>query len=79
MVFTDLGMPVMSGWEVAEKVKSINEKVPIALITGWNVSLEESELNDKRINLVIQKPFKIEEILQLVQKGMILRDQFKAV
>jgi CheY-like chemotaxis protein len=79
MVFTDLGMPVMSGWEVAEKVKSINEKVPIALITGWNVSLEESELNDKRINLVIQKPFKIEEILHLVQKGMILRDQFKAV
>jgi PAS domain S-box-containing protein len=79
MVFTDLGMPVMSGWEVAEKVKSINEKVPIALITGWNVSLEASELNDKRINLVIQKPFKIEEILHLVQEGMILRDQFKAV
>ena len=79
MVFTDLGMPVMSGWEVAEKVKSINEKVPIALITGWNVSLEESELHDKRINLVIQKPFQIEEILHLVQEGMILRDQFKAL
>jgi signal transduction histidine kinase/CheY-like chemotaxis protein len=79
MVFTDLGMPLMSGWEVAEKVKNINEKVPIALITGWNVSLEESELNDKRINLVIQKPFKMEQILNLVQEGMILRDQLKAV
>lgn len=79
MVFTDLAMPMMSGWEVAEKVKSINKKVPIALITGWNVSLDESELNDKRINLVIQKPFKMEQILNLVREGMILKDQFEAV
>ena len=79
MVFTDLAMPMMSGWEVAEKVKSINKKVPIALITGWNVSLDESELNDERINLVIQKPFKMEQILNLVREGMILKDQFEAV
>lgn len=78
LVFTDLGMPVMSGWEVAEKVKSINEKVPIALITGWNVSLEESEQHDKKINLVLQKPFKMDQILNLVQEGMILKDQCKA-
>lgn len=79
LVFTDLGMPVMSGWEVAEKVKSINEKVPVALITGWNVSLEESEKNDKGINLVIQKPFRMEQILNLVREGMILKDQLEAV
>ncbi len=79
LVFTDLGMPVMSGWEVAEKVKSINEKVPVALITGWNVSLEESEKHDKGISLVIQKPFKMEQILNLVQEGMILKDQLQAV
>jgi two-component system response regulator VanR len=79
LVFTDLGMPVMSGWEVAEKVKSINRKVPIALITGWNVSLDSSEMNDSGINLVIHKPFKMEQILNLVQEGMLLRDQLKAV
>jgi two-component system response regulator PilR (NtrC family) len=79
LVFTDLGMPVMSGWEVAEKVKSINEKVPVALITGWNVKLDGSEMNDSGINLVIQKPFKMEQVLSLVQEGMLLRDQLKAV
>jgi signal transduction histidine kinase/CheY-like chemotaxis protein len=79
LVLTDLGMPVMSGWEVAEKVKSINEKVPVALITGWNVKLDGSEMNDSGINLVIHKPFKMEQVLNLVQEGMILRDQLKAV
>jgi PAS domain S-box-containing protein len=79
LVFTDLGMPVMSGWEVTEKIKSINDKVPVALITGWNVKLDESEMNDSRINLVVQKPFKMEQILNLVQEGMLLRDRFKAV
>ena len=69
----------MSGWEVTEKIKSINDKVPVALITGWNVKLDESEMNDCRINFVVQKPFKMKQILNLVQEGMILRDQLKAV
>ena len=67
----------MSGWEVTEKVKSINGKVPVALITGWNIALEGSEMNDNGINFVIHKPFKIEQVLNLVQEGMILRDQLK--
>jgi PAS domain S-box-containing protein len=79
LVFTDLGMPGMSGWQVTEKIKSINDKVPVALITGWNIKLDESEMNDSRINFVVQKPFKMEQILNLVQEGMILRDQLKAV
>ena len=76
LVFTDLGM---SGWEVTEKIKSINDKVPVALITGWNVKLDGSEMNDSRINFVVQKPFKMEQILNLVREGIILRDQLKAV
>ena len=79
LVFTDLGMPEMSGWEVTEKIKSINDKVPVALITGWNVKLDETVMNDCRINFVLQKPFKMEQILNLVQEGMILRDQLEAV
>jgi hypothetical protein len=31
------------------------------------------------IDFVVQKPFKMEQILNLVQEGMILRDQLKAV
>ncbi len=72
-------MPWRSSWEVSEKVKIINEKVPVVLITRWNVDLDGSEMKNRGINLVIQKPFKMEQILNLVKEGMILRDQFKIV
>ena len=68
----------MSGWQVAEKVKNINKNVPVALITGWNVEMEKTEMEDCGINLVIQKPFKIEQVLNLVQEGIVLRERFIA-
>jgi len=78
IVFTDLGMPGMSGWEVADKVKSINRRVPVALITGWKVELKESELRGRGVDLIIHKPFEVNQVLKLVQEGMVLRDRFKA-
>jgi CheY-like chemotaxis protein len=78
LVFTDLGMPVMSGWQVAEKVKSINKRVPVALITGWNVELEGSEMKENYVDLIIKKPFAVNQVIRLVQEGMELRERFNA-
>jgi CheY-like chemotaxis protein len=78
MVFTDLGMPGVSGWEVAETVKNINRKIPVAIITGWNVEMEESEMRERGVNLIAHKPFEVNQILSLVQEGMELREQFEA-
>jgi CheY-like chemotaxis protein len=79
MVLTDLGMPGMSGWQVAEKIKAINGKVPIALITGWSIDLKESEMKEKGIDFIIKKPYKLDQLVNVVQEGVILRDKFKAV
>jgi CheY-like chemotaxis protein/anti-sigma regulatory factor (Ser/Thr protein kinase) len=79
LVFTDLNMVGISGWEVAEKVKSINGRVPVVLITGWNIKLEEKKIKDKWVDLVIQKPFEVDQVLKVVQQGVILREQFKKV
>jgi len=78
LVFTDLGMPVMSGWQVAEKIRSMNKKVPVALITGWNIELKKSDMRKSGVDLIIKKPFEVNQVLKLVQEGMILRDRFKA-
>ena len=78
LVFTDLGMPGMSGWQVAEKIKSINKNVPVALITGWNVDLKESEMRERVVDLIAFKPFEVKQVFKLVQEGMILKDRFKA-
>jgi len=68
----------MSGWQVAEKIKSINKNVPVALITGWNVELKESEMKESGVDLIAYKPFEVKQVFKLVQEGMILKDRFKA-
>ncbi len=77
MVFTDLGMPGMSGWQVAKEIKKISKKTPVALITGWEVKLNDSELKKSGVDLVINKPFRVEQVIRLVQDGIALRNRPK--
>ena len=70
MVFTDLGMPGMSGWQVSEQIKKINKKTPVVLITGWEVQQKGRELKKSGVDIVVKKPFRVNEILELVQSWM---------
>jgi PAS domain S-box-containing protein len=74
LVFTDLGMPGMSGWQVAKEIKKINDKTPVALITGWQVKSGDAEMKAKGVDLMINKPFKVDQVLRLVQEGIEIRD-----
>jgi len=77
LVFTDLGMPGMSGWQVAKEIKKINDTTPVALITGWQIPSESAELKAKGVDLIINKPFKVEQVLRLVQEGMDIKDKYQ--
>ena len=76
IVITDLGMPGMTGWQVAERIKTINNKVPVVLITGWDITPEQLEMNRRGVDLIIHKPFEIEQVLSTVEAGILLRDRF---
>jgi len=77
LVFTDLGMPGMSGWQVAEEIKKINKKTPVALITGWGVQLKQSELKKSGVDFVVNKPFQVDQVLRLAQEGIELKREGK--
>lgn len=79
LVLTDLGMPVMSGWEVAGKIRQMNKCVPIALVTGWNVVLDDAALHSSGVNLVVHKPFQVDQVLNLVKEGVMVKDRPMAV
>jgi CheY-like chemotaxis protein len=63
MVITDLGMPDLSGREVAKAVKKMRPGTPVLLITGWGIELEPSELLREGVDAIIAKPFRKEELL----------------
>ena len=66
LVFTDLGMPGMSGWEVAESIRKVDTKIPIILATGWGTTLDEREAAGRGITRVLGKPFTIQKISSLI-------------
>jgi DNA-binding response OmpR family regulator len=77
-VFTDLGMPDMSGWEVAERILSVRRGLPIALVTGWGASLDEDDAHRRGISAIVHKPFDISDIsriaTELVSKSVAARE-----
>jgi two-component system cell cycle sensor histidine kinase/response regulator CckA len=75
IVFTDLGMPGISGWEVAQRIKAIDPHVTVILVTGWGVELDENELEERKIHSVISKPFQIKQILEVVSRALESRRQ----
>ena len=59
---TDLAMPGMSGWQVAQAVKALRPGVPVVLVTGWGVELPAEQLRANGVDRVMTKPFRIEEV-----------------
>ena len=66
-VFTDVGMPGMSGWELAREIRRINQQVPIAVITGWGEAVGSHEQKAAGVDWVVAKPFTADRIAELVQ------------
>jgi hypothetical protein len=53
--------------------------VPVVLIAGWDIRQDEAEMKDSYVDLIIHKPFDMDQELNVVQEGMILIERFKAV
>ncbi|MBC8029130.1 MAG: response regulator [Pyrinomonadaceae bacterium] len=67
-VFTDLGMPGMSGWELARAIRQKNSQVPLAIITGWGEAVSTSDREVAQVDWVLSKPFSMAQIGDIVQE-----------
>ena len=66
VVFTDLAMPGLSGWQVARAVKAVAPAIPVFLVTGFGVELSADERRAHGVDLVLSKPLNIQSILDAV-------------
>ena len=67
-VFTDVGMPGMSGWELAQAIRQLSEMIPIAVITGWGEAVGSNEQKAAGVDWVVAKPFTADRISELVKE-----------
>ena len=72
VVLIDLGMPDLSGDQVALTVKEKNPKVSTVLITGW--VLEDSDPRLKAFDFTLEKPVRAAVLRDIVAQAVELRD-----
>jgi two-component system cell cycle sensor histidine kinase/response regulator CckA len=67
-VFTDIGMPDMSGWELVNEIRQRSKDLPLAIISGWADAISVQTRNAVKADWVVAKPFDIDRISKIAQE-----------
>jgi len=62
IVITDLGMPYVDGRQVVDSVRASTPDTPIIMLTGWGQQLEGDNERTPRVDRVLSKPPRLQEL-----------------
>ncbi len=66
MIMTDIGMPGMNGWQLAEKVRQLGIDIPIAFMSGYLDVKSDERLKKIGRCRILSKPFKVSELISVL-------------
>jgi PAS domain S-box-containing protein len=72
LVITDMGMPVMDGYELFRKLKTLNPKLPIIISSGYGDAEVGSRIAFEDVAGLVSKPYspdKLQEVLKAIVRG----------
>jgi CheY-like chemotaxis protein len=67
VLLTDLGMPEMSGWDVAREARRIRADLPVVMVSGWGAEIDPQQVAESGVAEVIQKPYTFETIHRVIE------------
>ncbi|MDE5772510.1 MAG: response regulator, partial [Ruminococcus sp.] len=67
MIFMDIHMPEMNGYEASRLIRKTNKSVPIIALTADSISEVESKFAESGIDGYLSKPLQMEELQELLQ------------
>jgi CheY-like chemotaxis protein len=70
MAMVDLGLPGISGLEVARRLKARWPATPVALMTGYGDRLGSEDAQTKGVDFVLAKPFSLDQLRSVVDLAM---------
>jgi CheY-like chemotaxis protein len=79
LLLLDMRMPQMSGFELYDKIKEIDDKVNVCFITAYEEYYDEIKKrfpHSEKIELLIRKPIGIEELVKGKIKVKLLRNAY---
>jgi len=67
LIITDLGLPGMSGWDLAMASKRYQSDTPVIAISSWRGKDAEEKMAAFGIDVVIWKPFRFDQIRESIE------------
>lgn len=74
MVFMDIHMPEMDGYEATRLIRKFNKSVPVIALTADDISEVESKFSENGINGYLSKPIQSDELQQLLQSYISIKN-----
>lgn len=68
IIFLDLYMPIMDGYETASTIRKTSNSIPILALTGNDWETVKADLQLNGFSDYLQKPIKVEELKEKVKK-----------
>jgi two-component system, sensor histidine kinase len=68
LVLMDLHMPVMDGFEAAQRIRSLDDKVTIVALSATNVKEELEAIGEHGIDAAMSKPVQLEQLRDMLQR-----------
>jgi len=75
LMITDIGMPNMSGWQLAEQIKGQYSGMKVAVVSGWGNDVKPKQKKQYGVGYVLGKPYKMDQLKGLV--GEVLQMKIK--
>jgi len=69
IIFMDIKMPVLNGYEAFKKIKELDKDAKIVFTSGYAIEDEEFQ-SAKKLGLcdLLQKPFEIDSMIKMIKK-----------
>jgi len=68
LVIADLGMPEVTGWDVARSIREMSAQTPIVFVTAVGQGVDQKAVRRLRVSAVLRKPFRISQIRKILQE-----------
>jgi signal transduction histidine kinase len=64
LVLSDLGLPDMHGLDLVDRLRRLDPKLRVGVITGWTIPEGDEELRRRGIDLLFVKPIDTDQLLE---------------